>query len=143
VHLALGFSARLGVLMIGGHLAGALLAVAVLPALPAAFAAIALTLSGLDVWRHQVSRSSAQAVIQVTLDGRSAALHRRDGSIETGLLISAFTTPALVLLTVRLPGRRRALPVVILPDAAGAQAHRRLRVWLKWAPARTDNPGNV
>jgi hypothetical protein len=143
MRLTLGFSARLGAMMGAAHLAAAVLAAIALPAVAAVLAALALGLSGWDIWRRQVSRSAADAVVEVRLDGRCASLRRRDGRIDTGPIISRFANPALVLLTVRPEDRRRALPVVILPDAAGAEAHRRLRVWLKWGPDRADNPGSV
>jgi hypothetical protein len=143
MRLTLSFSARLGAVMAAGHCAAALFAWTALPALAAAFASVALGLSAWDVWRRQVSRSAPAAVIELSLDGQGASLRYRDGRIESGPVVSRFVSPVLVLLAVRPEGRWWALPVAILPDATGEDAHRRLRTWLKWGPPRADNPGSV
>jgi hypothetical protein len=143
MRLTLGFSARLGAVMGAGHSAAALLAWIALPAPAAVLATIVLTLSAWDVWRRQVTRSGPAAVIEVLLNGQGASLRHRDGRIESGPVVSRFVSPVLVLLAIRPEGRRWAVPVAILPDASGEDAHRRLRTWLKWGPPRADNPGSV
>ncbi len=48
---------------------------------------------------------------------------------------SSFVTPWLTVLNLRLPGRRLARHVVMLPDAVESDTYRRLRVWLRWGHA--------
>jgi len=63
-------------------------------------------------------------------DGR-LEIERRDGSLnEAEIEGGTVVYPRLVVLRMRAKGRSETL---VLPRAAsGAEAHRRLRVWLKW-----------
>jgi hypothetical protein len=140
VQVAIGPSPRLGALISAGHLTALLAAAAVLPGLAAAAAVLALGLSWLDSWRRHVTRSAPQAITEVVIEGTAVALRSRDGREERGPAGSLFVAPALVILTVRPPRRLLARPVVIAADAIGAEAHRRLRVRLKWGPIPADSP---
>lgn len=51
---------------------------------------------------------------------------------DAEVLGSSFVTPWLTVLNLRLPGKRLAQHVVVLPDAVDSDAFRHLRVWLRW-----------
>lgn len=139
MQLALGPSRRLGALLGTGHAAAALLAAWALPGLWPVPAFVALGISGLIVWRTHVARSAAGAVVGIELTPPGVLLHYRDGRSEPAGLAGGTVLPWLVVLKARPIGQRRTVSLVLLPDATGREAHRRARVWLKWATSRTDN----
>jgi hypothetical protein len=143
VQVALGRSPRLAALLTAAHLGALASAIAALPPLALLPAGLALALSWMDSWRRHVARSAPDAVTAVQIEGQEVTLCRRDGGQETGRAASLFVTPVLVILTVRPAGRRATRSVVILPEATGKQAHRRLRVGLKWGHDRADSPEHV
>jgi toxin CptA len=88
-------------------------------------------------WHHFL-RLSHHAVLglNVTRDGLKIET-RRDGWIPAEILGSSFVSPWLTVLNLKLPHRRLATHVVLLPDMLGADEFRRLRVWLRWGDALT------
>jgi hypothetical protein len=70
------------------------------------------------------------AALTLGADGR-LAIERRDGSAAEAAVDPATTVfPWLVVLRCRIDGQRESF--VLPPQATGAAAHRRLRVWLDW-----------
>jgi hypothetical protein len=70
------------------------------------------------------------AALLLGADGRLSVV-RRDGARESVVLEAATTVfTALVILRMRSQRGREALAVPV--SALGAEAHRRLRVWLRW-----------
>jgi hypothetical protein len=143
VQVVLGSSPRLGAVLTAAHLGALVAAAAAFPALALAPAGLAVMLSGLHTWQRHVMRSAPDAVVALRIDGAAVTLRRRNGREEVGRVSSLFVGPMLVILTVRCPGRLFACSIVIAPDATGAQAHRRLRVALKWGQLPADSPGSV
>ena len=143
VQVALGRSARLGTVLTAAHLAAVVAAAAALPGLALAPAVLALVLSWLHTWQRHVARCAPDAVTGLQIEAREATLRRRDGRADRGRIRSLFVSPLLVILTVRCPGRLSACSVVIPPDATGAEAHRRLRVRLKWGQEPADSHDDV
>jgi toxin CptA len=61
----------------------------------------------------------------------SLEVETKVGTRETvQVLPGTLALPGLIVLAMSLGGKRHAL--AILPDAVGVEAHRQLRVWLKW-----------
>jgi toxin CptA len=135
LRIALRPSRWLGAVLGAGHAAALAIAAAMLPASAACCAVIALGLSWLEVQRRHAARTAADAVIGLELStSEGMVVHQRNGRYQAGPPVSRFVSPALVVVTLRPPGGWRTIAVVIVPDAVGAEAHRRLRVWLKWSP---------
>ena len=69
---------------------------------------------------------------------------QRDGHWSPATVLrSSFVLPWLVVLHLRLEGRRLMLPVVLLPDSMGNDDFRRLRVWLRWSGAAGRGAGGA
>ena len=143
VRLTLGTCRPLGAAMSAGHVGAGAAALAVLPAAAGVAVLLVLAWSWWTVWRRDVVRSSPAAIVRLDLDRDRATLWLRGGEIHSCRVLSRFVAPTLVILRLRSPERRRVIPVVIAPDATGADAHRRLRVWLKWTHPGADNPGSL
>lgn len=110
-----------------------------------ALAAAAVLATGLP-WplRALLLAASAASLLRILLRLReppAASLHlgskgeieieTKVGARETArILPGSLVLPGLIVLALQWDGRRRTL--TILPDAVGRDAHRRLRVWLKW-----------
>jgi toxin CptA len=134
LRVALRPSLWLGIALGAGHAAALAIAAAMLPAGAASCAVIAVGLSWLDAQRRHVARTAADAIVGLQLSTSGGmVVHQRSGRYQAGRLVSRFVSPALVVVTLRLPRGWRTIPVVILPDAVGTEEHRRLRVWLKWS----------
>lgn len=123
-------SRLLGLLLLGVTVLA--LAAIHLAAVPAAIGfALGVAVIGLGVlgWR----RASPVARLRIVADGR---LQCRDGAAEwrdAEVVGDTFVSAALIVLRYRTPGRGvRSLS--LLPDSAGADDLRRLRVSLRWAP---------
>jgi hypothetical protein len=143
VHVVLGTSRRLGVLLGCGHLCAGLLAAAVLPTAWTVPLAAALVASLVAVWRMHVTRSAAGAIVALGLAPQGITLHHRDGRAVGGRVVAGVVFPWLVLVSVRGDAGRRTAGVVVLPDATTASGHRQLRVWLKWSRPEVDNPARI
>ncbi len=63
-------------------------------------------------------------------DGRLIVARRDGGSAEADVEADTMVSPWLVVLRLRSGGRRESL--AIPPAATGPEAHRQLRVWLRW-----------
>ena len=127
-------SRRLG-LLLRGMAALALLAVG-LAALPVP---VRLTLGviviGLAVWGERRSRPGAR--LRVAADGRLQCLDEAMEWRDAAVLGDSFVSTGLIVLRYRMAGKVRTL--ALLPDSAEAEALRRLRVSLRWAPrTRSD-----
>lgn len=69
--------------------------------------------------------------------GRNGSLMLRNGSGEwkaASVLHDSFVSPLLCVVRLEVDGKRQAL--TLLPDSAGAEPLRRLRVSLRWGPHR-------
>ena len=127
-------SRRLG-LLLRGMAALALVAVG-LAALPVP---VRLTLGviviGLAVWGERRSRPGAR--LRVAADGRLQCLDEAMEWRDAAVLGDSFVSTGLIVLRYRMAGKVRTL--ALLPDSAEAEALRRLRVSLRWAPrTRSD-----
>jgi len=68
---------------------------------------------------------------------------RRDGQkIKAEVLTTSFVAWYLVLLNLKLPERRLARHVVLVPEMLDGEALRRLRVWLRWGHHVSAPEGN-
>jgi hypothetical protein len=66
-------------------------------------------------------------------DDGAVNFQTRDGAWHAArLLPTTFVTPALTVINLRTVDRRRARHVVLMPDSAGGEEYRRLRVRLQW-----------
>lgn len=74
----------------------------------------------------------AITALEVGSNGELRCLARAHDWCDAAVLGSSFVSPWLTVLNLRLPGRRLAQHVVLLPDAVEADAFRHLRVWLRW-----------
>lgn len=79
--------------------------------------------------------------LEVSSKGSLRYLPRAGDWIEAEVLGDSFVTPWLTVLNLRLPERRFARHVVVLPDAVDAEAYRGLRVWLRWGSQAVDEAG--
>ena len=127
-------SRRLGLLLLG-MAALALLAVG-LAALPVP---VRLTLGGivigLVVWGARRARPGAR--LRVAAGGRLQCLDDALEWHDVEVLGDSFVSTGLIVLRYRMAGKVRTL--TLLPDSAEADALRRLRVSLRWAPrTRSD-----
>lgn len=133
--IIVGSSRFLVWVLVLAHVAGgALLAVTGLP-WAWKIAALPLFLGSLmHSLRRHAWRVSPTAVVGLQLDPEGKALFRhRNGQVLEGCLLgSSFVSPWLTVLNLRPVGGRCSVPLVILPDAAGEEDFRRLRVWLRW-----------
>lgn len=93
--------------------------------------------------RRDALRLSGDAVIEVTLrdHGRCELLTRRGTAFEGAIEGSSFVSGLFTVVNVRLDGGRRIRSVVVMPDCAGAEDRRRLRVWLRYLTHR-EIPGS-
>jgi hypothetical protein len=132
--IALRSSPRLGALLAVAHAGSAACAVLFLPPVAAACAFLALWLSLVHAWQLHVRRSDEAAVVALEL-GTALQLVCRNGCVLPATVASRFIAPGCVVLTALPHGGRRCVALVILPDAAGGEGHRRLRTWLAWQPA--------
>ena len=136
VRVSLKPSRRLAALLICAHLAAAA-ALIPLDLSPWAKIAIAAAVAG-SLWHalrlHALQRNAASVTELVLHAGDRAAVRVRSGDwVEGRVLGTTYVTPALVVLNLRLDGRRFARHVVILRDSTDAEALRRMRVLLRWA----------
>ncbi len=126
----------LGVLLLAmALLAGAAVALANLPApLQWALLAVIVLAVGFALARQR------GPMPQLGIDGAGRLWVRDPGHEwqEAGVAGGSFVSPLLCVLELA-PKRR---PLILLPDSAGAEAWRRLRVSLRWGPhKRLDTPG--
>jgi hypothetical protein len=143
--LALRPSYRLAALLTAAHgVAGGLLAVVGLPAAITSLLALAVALSFLATVRRTALLISRDAVVALewTADG-GLSFQTRDGTWRAArLLPDSFVTPPLTVLCLATSeSGARVRHVVLLPDSAGREEYRRLRVRLRWD--RSALPGNV
>lgn len=132
-------SRRLLAVLTAAHL-GALIIVLIMPMnswLRVGTSSAILTSMTHSYW-HYILRRSRHAVrgLSITRDGLKIETCRDDW-IPVETLGSSFVSPWLTVLNLKLPDRRLATHVVLLPDMLGPDEFRRLRVWLKWGHALT------
>jgi RNA polymerase sigma-70 factor (ECF subfamily) len=138
----------------GAHGAAAALLWSSWPAWPWGIVASAVIAFSLTfTLRREALRLAAAAVARIELapDG-AVELLRRDGSVLRGRLLgSSFVSPVIVILNLRVRRWRPPLAVPLPADCLPREAHRRLRVWLRWrgaaavqatgvAPTETEPP---
>lgn len=98
-----------------------------------AFGAVAIFCTFYHIARDALLRMPwSIAAIEVSSEGVMRILSRSGDWTDAGVLGSSFVTPWLTVLNLRLPERRFARHVVVLPDGVNADAYRGLRVWLRW-----------
>jgi len=131
----------LGVILTAVHAAAGLSVWAGCPwpwASMAATCAIGLSLA----WELRKAGTPLQIRLEAG-DGQASAVTlggRRTGVRRATLHASTFVSPYLVILRVREAGRRSFCSSILVPRLGRADdAHRRLRVWLRWA-ARVGRP---
>jgi toxin CptA len=125
-------SRLLGLIVVLMALLGALaIVLATLPlAAKGAFAAAVATTLGFALLRQR----SALPRLRI---GHNGSLNVRNVSGEwkaASVLHDSFVSPLLCVVRLEVDGKRQAL--TLLPDSAGAEALRRLRVSLRWGPHR-------
>ncbi|MCC6473963.1 MAG: hypothetical protein IT514_09485 [Burkholderiales bacterium] len=123
-----------------------LLAAILLAAHAAALVCLAATLSGPPLWLAaagvllSAGWSAGDAllrlpgsVVRVDLadDGSGRWVERSGQAHEVAAVRASWVAAGVVVLGMRGP-RRRLRWIAVFPDAAGADALRRLRVWLRW-----------
>ncbi len=88
-----------------------------------------------SLFRHGLCRQ-AIAALRLRDDGR-IDLIADDGLVqEASVLPDTTVMTRLIVLIARPTGLSKGKVILVLPvDAVGAEAHRRLRVWLKWRAA--------
>jgi toxin CptA len=77
-------------------------------------------------------RPSSIVRIEVTASGEMRCMLRSGEMFAATVLSSSTVMPWLTVLNLKLPGKRLARHVILLPDALDANEFRRLRVWLRW-----------
>ena len=129
-------SRQLAAILIAGHSAVAGLLLYLDLAIEWKVAALALILTSLLLEIRVAFRLNANAVTMLRIAGDNvlSAQTRRGNWHVCEVLGSTYVTAFLTVLNLRANGERRIRNVVILPDSAGAEDYRRLRVWLRWRP---------
>ena len=124
-------SRRLALLLGMAHLAALAVAWPVALALPfKLLLATGIAASAL-YWLWRV-RSPEVAALHLGRAGQ-IEVETKVGAREAATVLPQSTVlPGLVVLLLRRDGRRCALALPLPTDASGPQAHRRLRLWLKW-----------
>lgn len=135
IHAALRPSRMLAVLL-GTAGLGACLLVAMLP-LPLwgklVFGAVAMSCTFYHISRDALLRMpKAITALEVSSEGAMRCMARDGTWTNVVVLGDSFVTPWLTVLNLRLPERRFARHLAVLPDAVDAEAYRGLRVWLRW-----------
>lgn len=87
---------------------------------------------------HQALRSAPEAILTLRWhDEEGLSVTRRNSNLPVAVTIrSRFVHPALVLLSLRVPGSKLPLNVAIAADALDANVFRRLRVALLTSPRK-------
>jgi hypothetical protein len=75
--------------------------------------------------------ADAPVELQLKADGQASWRDRRGTWHETNIAKGGYVSPWLVLIPLDGTGRRRKW-IVIPADAASAEDHRQLRIWLRW-----------
>jgi toxin CptA len=132
-------SRTLTTVLAAGHGLAIVAAAVGLPPLAALIVAVGLGLSALHHLRVAAHRSPlAVAAVEVSADGR-LALADPDGSWLPAEPRRAAVPAGWVAVLVARDAGGRSRSIVVLPDAADADAFRRLRVWLKWRAPPSDS----
>jgi toxin CptA len=132
-------SRRLG-LLLTGMAALALLAIGLAALTAGMQLAMGAMVSGLAAWGWLRARSVAS--LRIAGDGRLQGLDASAEWRDAEVLGDSFVSPALIVLRYRMEGQVRSL--TLLPDSAGADDLRRLRVSLRWTRHTrldTSSPG--
>ena len=120
-------SRRLG-LLLTGMAALALLAIGLAALTVGIKLAMGAMVIGLAAWGWR--RARPLACLRIAGDGRLQCLDDSTEWREAEVLGDSFVSPGLIVLRYRVAGRVRTL--TLLPDSAGADDLRRLRVSLRW-----------
>jgi len=132
-------SRRLLALLAAAHL-GALAIALAMPLTAWGKAALALAISasmGHAIRRHALLHGRDTVVaLKISRDGLQAETPNGVW-FPTIVQDSTFVAPWLTVLSLKLPHRRLAAHVVLLPDMLTPDEFRRLRAWLRWTDART------
>ena len=139
-------SRRLALVLLAAHLA----ALALLATLPVALwwlfsgAALVLLSALRSITHHALRRSPGSVQALEFADRMQLRVRTRDGSWHSGCILSNSTVGvALLVLNIRIEGRRWPTHVVITSDSLDTEDLRRLRVWLRWGPQPQDQEAAV
>jgi len=135
---AIGPSRYLAAILLVGHLS--IVALVLYPDLSAAWktAALVMLLCSLLFELRMALRLGGRAVVKLRISAsETLQFAMRDGQWHEGKVLGSTTvTSFLTVINLRVVTHSRIRSIVILPDSMDADDYRRLRVWLRWRPAR-------
>lgn len=127
-------SRRAAAILLGAHvLAGAAVAMAVLPAVPRAGLIAAVVVHAL--WSSR--RKQPALRLRCQADGGLGILEG-DEALPAVLAPDSMVWPGLVVLRYRLGNERRMTTRIVFADSMPEDDFRRLRVWMRWAPLTVE-----
>lgn len=134
LRVTLNRSPLLAGVLILAHVAAGACALGYLPAWAGAPVTVAILASLVFHLRRDALITASQSVTEFVLkEGDRCELTLRNGATLRGRVQgSTFVAVALIVINVRIDDRRWQRTVVLLPDAAAAEARRQLRVWLRY-----------
>lgn len=141
IDVPIGTSRMLAALLAAAH-AAAIVSVSVLP-LPlwarATACALLLVNALLTVRRYAFVRGPQACLkLRISKDG-ACRLHLHSDRVVTGRLLAGWlVSPLLIVAQVRCSGETLARKIVLLPDSCDAETLRRLRIFLRFAIARSS-----
>jgi len=117
------------------HAAAAASALVALPALPAALCVAGVAISMIAAGARLLHRSRRSVLaLELHADG-SAAWLDRDGRRQPAARVAGVALAPWLIFVALHDARGGGRTLLVLPDAAEAEARRRLRAWLRWRPA--------
>lgn len=104
---------------------------------------ILLIMSFVFYLRRDALLAAANSIVAVEFgeDRGCKAKLRSEARVECTLLDSTFVTSYLTILNMKMNESRTVRHTVILSDSLSAEEFRRLRVWLRWKCARSEEGG--
>lgn len=135
-------SSRQLALILGCSHFGAFMVLAMLPVaswLQACGAVLLLLSAAHSIHRYALRRGRNAAVALHFTDREQLRVRMHNGCWHAGHVLGSSTVGiTLILLNIRLDGRRLPLHVLMPADSLAADDFRRLRVWLRWGPRPAD-----
>jgi hypothetical protein len=134
LRVTLNRSPLLAGILVLAHVSAGACALAYLPAWVGAPVTVAIVASLVFHLRRDAFLTASQSATEFVLkEGDRCELTLRKGATLHGRVQgSTFVAVALIVVNVRIDNRRWQRAVVLLPDAASAEARRQLRVWLRY-----------
>ncbi|MBI4987415.1 MAG: hypothetical protein HZC23_01220 [Rhodocyclales bacterium] len=98
-----------------------------------ALAAVIAVSACISIRRHALLLA-ASSIHELVLkaDGTVEGVRNEGGRLEAKVSGKTTVLPWLIVILLVLPGSRRLLPLVILPDSLPTEEERFLRAWLRW-----------